>query len=366
VWLAAINPYYAERLSALARLGRVPFEVWLSRWRSPERHWQVGTSDLEFPYFITPSLALGERRIGIPLRRYMAVRPRVLLTFHADPAVALAGVQSLLPGRRLMYYVERTFDEFSHRTAIKERAKRVLFSRAARLLTPGPDADDYVASYGVSREKIGRLNHVLDLSRYDLAYALRTGPDRNALRAGLGLHGFVFLYVGRLSSNKGVDSLLQAMALLRDADTQHRLLLVGESDPSIDVGRLIESLGLQERVIVHGFTPQASLARYYAAADAFVFPTLGDTYGLVIDEAQASGLPVISTSRVWELAERVQPGLSGLITNPSEASGLARAMAQLASEPEKARRMGLNGRSTASFRTLELWVSQVEDAVGRV
>jgi glycosyltransferase involved in cell wall biosynthesis len=265
-----------------------------------------------------------------------------------------------------MYYVERTFDEFAPRTRAKERLKRVLFSRAARLLTPGPDADDYVASYGVDREKIGRLNHVLDLSRYDRAYALRTGHDRDGLRAELGLTGFVFLYVGRLSRHKGIDSLLHAMALLRRTSPQLRLLLVGEPDQSMDVQGIITSLGLQDFVLAPGFIPQNDLWRYYAAADAFVFPTMGDTYGLVIDEAQASGLPIISSARVWELRERVRAGVTGLVVNSAEQSDLAQAMAELGSDPDRAAKMGVTGHGEASVRTLELWVNQIEDAVSRV
>ncbi len=65
-----------------------------------------------------------------------------------------------------------------------------------------------------------------------------------------------------------------------------------------------------------GFIQKRELPRYYALADVFVFPTLGDPYGLVVDEAMACGLPVISTSAAGEIHDRVEDGVNGYIVPP--------------------------------------------------
>ena len=69
-------------------------------------------------------------------------------------------------------------------------------------------------------------------------------------------------------------------------------------------------------VIFAGFFQKAELPRLYAAADVFVFPTLGDPYGLVVDEAMACSLPIISTSAAGEIRDRVESGVNGFVVPP--------------------------------------------------
>src|SRR5207302_9112235 len=82
-------------------------------------------------------------------------------------------------------------------------------------------------------------------------------------------------------------------------------------------------------VLFVGFRHKAELPKYLAVSDVFVFPTLGDTYGLVVDEAMACSLPVISTSSAGEIRERIQDGFNGFTVPPRDPKALLARMQML-------------------------------------
>ena len=97
----------------------------------------------------------------------------------------------------------------------------------------------------------------------------------------------------------------------------------------------------------HGLTANApALRALYAAADAFVFPTFGDTRPLVVMEAMASGLPVVSTT-VGAIAEEVEPGVTGYLVAPGDHRALSEAVLKLVVDPELGHQMGAAGRHAA-------------------
>jgi glycosyltransferase involved in cell wall biosynthesis len=138
-----------------------------------------------------------------------------------------------------------------------------------------------------------------------------------ALRRSLGLgpDDPLLLYVGRLAPEKNLDALLRAFARLRDqveppARDRLRLALVGG-------GPLESSLrpGQTPGVVLAGMQHGQALSRWYASADLFAFPSLSETFGNVVLEAQASGLPVVAFDCPG-VNERVESGWDGLLVPP--------------------------------------------------
>ena len=105
----------------------------------------------------------------------------------------------------------------------------------------------------------------------------------------------------------------------------------------------------------------------YAAADVFVFPTLGDTFGMVVSEAMACGLPVIATRAAGEIGDRVEEGVNGFIVPPARQRCAARAdELSLAHDQELRRRMGAASAEKVAGQTPELWAQAFEDAIERI
>jgi glycosyltransferase involved in cell wall biosynthesis len=187
--------------------------------------------------------------------------------------------------------------------------------------------------------------------------------SRDARRATLGLRGTTFVYVGRLWWGKGLPTLLEAYRQL-DAGDRASLLLVG-GGPEEDALRRIAADQRLPNVVFAGFQQQHELPRLYALADVFVFPTLGDPWGLVVEEAMACGLPVISTTEAGEIRDRIRPDETGYVVPPDAPEPLREAMRRFIAEPAAAAAMGAAARSTVTWRTPDKWATQFAEVVAR-
>ena len=174
------------------------------------------------------------------------------------------------------------------------------------------------------------IPHGVDLAQFN--------PERRAvLRQAARLAyrvadpAFVALFVGDL--RKGARRLIEAASRIPHVT----VLLVSRSDPSDILSRAAE-LGCAHRVIASGLTREVE--RAYAAADVFVLPTPYDAFGMVITEAMACGVPVVTTDRAGA-AEVIDNGIDGLILgDPGDMAALAQTIDGLARDDSRRLRIG--------------------------
>jgi glycosyltransferase involved in cell wall biosynthesis len=362
-WNNIPAPYMVERFNALAERGNVDLEVWFSTRTESDRSWRVVEESWRFPYRYLPGIP-GRRGSTIPLRAFRA-RPNVLVSLYASPSFMVGSAVARLRGIRTAYWVEVTFDAWITRRRWKERLKSGLLPRADGILTAGRDGAAFAMRYGVSPERVFTVPHVIDFDRYAKGSA-RARASRDTVRAQLGLHGVTFSYVGRLWSGKGLDQLLDAFADLKRTNTHDMsLLLVGDG---ADEARLRSRCADEELedVVFAGFHDGDALPPLYAAADVFVFPTLGDPFGMVVLEAMACGLPVISTSAAGEIAERIDEGVNGFVVPPADAEALRSRMELLAGDESIRTRMGEAATAKVAGQSPYLWAEAFEDAVDKL
>jgi glycosyltransferase involved in cell wall biosynthesis len=186
-----------------------------------------------------------------------------------------------------------------------------------------------------------------------------------ALRAELGLGPAdpLLLYVGRLAPEKNLFSLLDAFARLRERVApavrgRLRLALVG-GGPLEDRLRAARPPG----VVLPGYQHGGALARWYASADVFVFPSLTETFGNVILEAQASGLPVVGFT-CPALCERVSHGEDGLLV--PDRGDTAGALAWLLAHAEARQRFATAARRKAEDQEWEPIFDRLEERYRRL
>lgn len=361
-WYPGFNPYLADRFTALANLDIVNFECWFTRTIDPSRSWKVDLADHSFPHVFLPKIRIGARDIGVPLDAWRRARPRVILTFHAEPSLIGSFGQHAIPQGKLIYYVEKTFDSWTARTRPKEIAKHVLFKTADGFATPGLDADAYVHKYSRRHAPTFRLDHTLRTEHFAQSIDQRSTPKRDIVRSDLGLSGFTFLYVGRLWTQKGIGTLIEAFADIEKSGQDVSLLLVGDGVDADQFRAQVTGLGLS-RVKFHPFVQQSELPDIYALADAFVFPTRGDPYGLVVDEAMASGLPVVASTEAGEISVRVVDGETGYLIGRDDPTSLRMAMTRLSQNPIEAAAMGVRGTQLIGERTPDHLAHQIEQMV---
>jgi len=180
---------------------------------------------------------------------------------------------------------------------------------------------------------------------------------RDALReAHLGDGEVLLLSVGRVSPEKRLDLLLDAVTIARAEAPEVRLVVAGD-------GPAREQLeaGAPDGVRFLGELGGAALADLYASADIFCFPSTTDTFGQVLLEAGASGLPVVAAAAGGAL-DLVRPGVTGLLVTPDRSDALATAIVELVRSDTVRKRLGAEGRDTALARTWQRSLRELHDA----
>jgi glycosyltransferase involved in cell wall biosynthesis/predicted metal-dependent phosphoesterase TrpH len=210
------------------------------------------------------------------------------------------------------------------------------FGLCSVVLSPSEPADGSLRALGVAPARIARWDRGVDTSRFD-----------PALRApGCRPGEVTVLYAGRLTTEKGADLLADAFLRAHALDPRLRLLLAGGGT---EEAALRERLG--SRATFLGWLEGEDLARAYASADLFLFASTTDTFGQVILEAQASGLPVVA---VGEGGPRtlIEDGRTGLL-RPPDPDALADAVRELAWAPARRRRLAAAALEEVRGRTWE-------------
>lgn len=150
------------------------------------------------------------------------------------------------------------------------------------------------------------------------------------------------LFVGRLVAAKGVPVLLRALVLARQARPSLTLTLVGDGPDRVAIEAEARALGLGDAVAFLGYRNQEQVADLLAESSALVLPSFAEGVPVVLMEAMAAGLPVVST-RIAGIAELVEDGVSGRLVPPSDEEALARALLDVTASG--AERMGEAGRA---------------------
>ncbi|HEY5189525.1 MAG TPA: glycosyltransferase [Solirubrobacteraceae bacterium] len=224
----------------------------------------------------------------------------------------------------------------AHYEALADAALRGFYGACDTVLSASPASDVRLIEMGIAPERIGRWDRGVDVERFD--------PGRRVDRLFPG--EINVLYAGRLTREKGVDLLVDAFLAARWRDPRLHLVLAGGGP---------EEESLRERLGEHatflGWLGGTDLARAYASADLFLFASRTDTFGQVILEAQASGLPVVAVGEGGP-ASLIADGETGRLTAP-EPEALADGLLELLQAPDLCERIRKTGLAVARGRSWE-------------
>jgi glycosyltransferase involved in cell wall biosynthesis len=230
------------------------------------------------------------------------------------------------------------------------------YGQCDAVLSPSTAADGRLHELGIAGERVGRWDRGVDLERFSPANR-RAGGNRppGDCRDGNRPPGdsrIDVLYAGRLTREKGADLLADSFLAARARDPRLHLLLAGggpeEEALRSRLGRAATFLGWLEG---------DELAAAYASADLFLFCSATDTFGQVILEAQASGLPVVAVAAGGPL-ELVADGRSGVLC-PARVDDLAAAVTKLAGSRAARARLARGGLAAVADRTWEASLAQL-------
>ena len=205
--------------------------------------------------------------------------------------------------------------------------------------------EDLEALFNLDKKKVTVIHHgVTSLS-----------PSSNAPRSGRSQETNQFadylLFVGERRPHKNLENLILAFAIYIKKKGPEKLLIVGKSySDYVEPERLVERLGIQDRVIFEGYIDDQRLERLYGNARLFILPSYYEGFGLPLFEAMSHGLPVIASDRSC-IPELV--GDSAWLIDPDSPEEIAHAMDALMSDEKKRGELVKKGRERISDLTWE-------------
>ncbi|KAI7263312.1 hypothetical protein KC345_g9186 [Hortaea werneckii] len=217
---------------------------------------------------------------------------------------------------------------------------------------PSSHVRKYMEAAGAPSHKMRQLGRGVDT---DLFNPCRRKKGYRKLDGSLLApnHEIVFACVCRLAPEKGFDFLAQATRKLAETGLAFKLLIVGDNKNQAVVKEVKDFfLGLEEYVHFTGMLRGTALAEAYAAADIFLHCSITETFGLVVLESMASGVPVIARDEGGP-SETVKHGRSGYLVPPNDLDSFVRQSYDLATDPELRQRLSANARVQALDTTWE-------------
>ncbi len=212
--------------------------------------------------------------------------------------------------------------------------QRLMLSQFAGVLPIGQLNHSYYGAFGVADSKMFPAPYFVDNARF---CAKAAGSDRLALRSRWKVPetGFCFLFAGKLERKKHPEMLLEAMVGIPSA----HLLIVGSGPMEAGLRGMAARTGIS--CSFTGFLNQSEIPQAYAAADSLVLPSdSGETWGLVVNEGMACGLPAIVSDRVGCRPDLIVEGNTGLSFPFGDVAELRARMQELADDPAQAKEMG--------------------------
>ena len=332
-----IAPYRIPVFNALSAREDVALHViFLSRTDTSMRQWHVYEREIEYSYEVLPSWRRRVGKFNVLLNRGISA---ALARSNPDVIICggynyIASWQALHWARRrrrpFLLWSESTSEDLRGQHFFPEMLKTKFINHCSGFVVPGVSARDYLLRFGVSPEKIFVARNAVDIALFSAQAAVAAQISRD-VRARFALPERYFLFVGRLVQSKGVLDLLKAYAALPpELRSGIGLVFAGDGPLRPELEALARDIH-PGQVLLPGFVHREELANYYALAECFVLPTYSDTWGLVVNEAMACGLPVICTRVAGCAADLVRE--NGRLVSPGNVAELSQAMAETACNP---------------------------------
>ena len=362
-----VSPHVVPLFERLAREPDVDLKVYFLADTDRNRRWDTRVSDA-FEHEILPHWAI---RVGRRDLHTFFVNPTIVKALRRDgfdvvisvgwDSFASIGSFALCKALRkpFILWSGSTIHEPSWRRTLTLPLVRQMVRGSAAWIAYGSRAKDYLVRLGANVDRVWIAYNTVDVDWFK-AQADELRLRRADIRAGLGIAaGPTVLYVGQLIERKGVLDLLAAHECLVRKMPDAQLVVVGygmlEAEMRVRVAqRRIPGVQLA------GHVPVSQLPRYYVAADCLALPSHEEVWGLVLNEAAACGLALVTTDAVGAGADLVESGVNGRVIPPGNPSRLCDALLDAL---ENAAIMGKASQSIVERATFQQNVGAIVAAI---
>jgi len=331
-WIT-MGPYHFARMRALARV--------------PGDHEWVRSEEEQDIALLTLA-----RSVQPPSARQAALA-RILNERQPDVVISsgyaeahllriMLGYRNLNPTSLLILWSESTAMDRS-RVWLKEAIKSLFVSAFDGAIVAGRPHASYLERLGMPADKIQIAGNCVD----NEFFSVRTDALRQNGNTvlGSGLPRAFFLFVGRMISEKNVSGLIEAYRRYRrfDASSPLELVLVGAGPEETSLRRQVDEARIPG-VRFAGQRQADELPEFYARARCLILPSVSEPWGLVVNEAMASGIPVLASNQCGCVADLLRDGVNGFVFDPEDHDHLAELLLKLSDGTASVERLGVEGR----------------------
>jgi len=312
-----------------------------------KRNWEIPRDGFPFGYRILKSGLVPRTVAGqtsVAHKMWSVLR-------EEHPAVIISGGYNHLPAWlayayaqlrwvRFLLWVESNARDLRPSTRLREWLKRRIVRGADGIVVPGRASAEYVKSLGADGAKIYVAPNAVDNDFFSKEAARVQVPRERARRR---LPARLLLFVGYLVREKGIYDLLEAFRVVSQVLPDVGLLVVGDGPERPALAGTCEERQIA-RVYFEGFRQRAEIPLYYALADLLVVPTYSDTWGLVVNEAFACGVPAVVSRAAGACDDLIVEGETGFAVEPGNVGELADKVLRLLKDEALRARMSGNCR----------------------
>jgi len=320
-----ISPYRIPLFNYISQKGNFDFTVVALAETEKNREWKSVKREINFDYKILSGWHLFFYKKGREIATHLN-RSVFKSLFKYNPDIIIIGGYDNLAYWQALFYCKVFRKEYilwngttllsvGRMEGIYGLIKRMIVKGAGRWIAYGTKAKEYLEYFGADPKNIYISTNTVDVDFFYKS-VFRYRNSKNFLEERKQFPKIMLLYVGQMVNRKGVKQLLKSLNVLHDPEVG--LLMVGSGPEEKNLKDFCKKNKLNN-VFFEGFHQQEELPRYYALADVFILPSFQEVWGLVVNEALASGLFVLCSKyagAAYDLINRE----NGMIFDPGDVS----------------------------------------------
>lgn len=348
-----VVPHSFPLLRELAKKKDLDLEVFYMAESARNRRWRLAVKTPGFKYKVLPNFQLSY--FTKDLFAYI-INPTIIKELvqskydivisdgWLDFSCQASFFQTKVQKKKFILWSESTHNEPSLRRTLSLPLIKMIVRGADAYLARSIKAKKYLVALGASPHKIFMAPCVIDIDFFSARSKISL-REKELLKQKLGINSDspVILYVGQLIERKGIFYLLEAFRRIQKKTKNKMTLLVQGYGPLKN--KLLDKCSRQgiKNVVFSDHVEMEEIPKVYALGDIFVLPSYEETWGRVINEAIACGLPVITTRKVGAAGDLVKDGINGYVVKERNVAALQKAVETLLFDPILRKKMAREG-----------------------
>ncbi|WP_191566669.1 glycosyltransferase [Metabacillus idriensis] len=307
-------PYRIPLFNELIKYKEYEFKVFFCGLKTKDRAWEI-PNNINFQFKITSNKFIYMKGRGLKDGRAIPIsyglyndlnnyKPDIVISSEFSVPSIISSIYCKINRKKYISWSDGTLHTEKNISSLQKTLRKYLIKNSQSFIASSSDTFDNYLYYGAKRELIFKSLLTVDTNFFT--------TEKKQYQKGKTIN---LVYCGSLNESKGIYNLLLLFKELISLKEDLGLIIVGDGPERNKMEEMVENLKLGEKVIFKGFLQPPQLKEVYSNSDLLIFPSLSDTFGLVVNEAMCAGLPIICSQYAGAARDLVSDE-NGLIINP--------------------------------------------------